>query len=265
MVGHDAQLELPCSEALWQAQTETEWHEARLAESHNGTGVATTVREACALIVDYNDRESPPMSTTAAMRWSPFAVVCIMHIFSTRLWHTSHGTLSWLIPTARPVTAHIGDTTSDPTPRGGAVASLLAVGRRCHDLIKAYDEQVEQDSTLQRTKEAKWQLANAADVLRVCYCRTVPALARLDCDTLLRGGQDDVHVAIQEHVAVPLERNAEFTLAASVAYEGLCVPLRYGGQLYRKTGALNGSLETLITGWDNGESTILLEYGLVLC
>lgn len=260
MVGHDAQLELPCSEALWQAQTETQWYEARLAESQDGTGVATTVRDACALIVDYNDRESPPISTTAAMRWSPFAVVCIMHIFSTRLWHTSHGTLAWLIPTARPVTAHIGDATPDTTARGGGVSSLLAVGRRCHDLIKAYYEQVERDGTLRRTKDARWQLANAADVLRVCYGRTVPALARLDCDTLLRGGQDDVRVAIQEHVAVPLERNAEFTLAASVAYEGLCVPLRYGAQLYRKTGALNGSLENLITGWDNGESIIVLAY-----
>lgn len=226
MVGHDAQLELPCPEALWQAQTETEWQEARLAESQDGTGgVATTVRDACALIVDYNDRESPPISTTAAMGWSPFTVVCIMHIFSTRLWHTSHGTLAWLIPTARPATAHIGEASSDTTTtRGGGIASLLAVGRRCHDLIKAYDEQIEGDSTLRRTKDARWQLANAADVLRVCYGRTVPALARLDCDTLLRGGQDDVRVTIQEHVAVPLERNAEFTLAASVASEGLCVP-----------------------------------------
>lgn len=260
MVGHDGQLELPCSEALWQAQTETEWHEVRLVESLDGTGKATTVKDACALIVDHNERESPPISATVAMNWSPFAVVCIMHIFSTRLWHTSHGTLSWLITAPRTVAAHTSNAESDTNARGGPVSSLLAVGRRCHDLIKAYGEQIEHDSTLRRTKDARWQLANAADVLRVCYGRTVPALARLDCDTLLRGGVDDVRVAIQEHVAVQLERNAEFTLAASVAFEGVCVPLRYGAQLYRKTGALNGSLENLITGWDNGESIIVLEH-----
>lgn len=260
MIGHEGQLELPCSEALWKAQTETEWHNARLLEANSSGNVPTTVRDACALIVDHNDRESPPISATAAMKWSPFAVVCIMHVFSTRLWHTSHGTLSWLITAPRTVAANTSNACSDTTAHGGPVSSLLAVGRRCHDLIKAYGEQIEQDGMLRRTKDARWQLANAGDVLRVCYGRTVPALARLDCDTLLRGGEEDVRVAIQEHVAVPLERNAEFTLAASVAFEGVCVPLRYGTQLYRKTGALNGSLENLITGWDNGESIIVLEH-----
>lgn len=81
----------------------------------------------------------------------------------------------------------------------------------------------------------------------------MPALARLDCDTLLRGGEDDVRVAVEEHVAARLGRTAEFTIAASVAFEGLCIPLRYGTQLYRKTGALSGSLEHLVAGWDNGE------------
>lgn len=260
MIGHEGQLELPCSEALWKAQTETEWHNARLLEATFNGDVPTTVRDACALIVDHNERESPPISATTAMKWSPFAVVCIMHVFSTRLWHTSHGTLSWLITAPRTIAAHTNNAASDTNAHGGPVSSLLAVGRRCHDLIKAYGEQIEQDGMLRRTKDARWQLANAGDVLRVCYGRTVPALARLDCDTLLRGGEEDVRVAIQEHVAVPLERNAEFTLAASVAFEGVCVPLRYGTQLYRKTGALNGSLENLITGWDNGESIIVLEY-----
>lgn len=256
-VGHDGELELPCPEALWQARTEAEWNEARLAEAERGSAVATTVRDACALIVDHHDeQESSPISLTTALRWSPFAVVCIMHILATRLWHVSHGTLSSVATTLRPVAANATNaSSSDGTaPGGGAVSSLLATGRRCHDLIRAYGEHIEKDAILRRTKDARRQLASAADVLRVCYGRTVPALARLDCDTLLRGGQDDIRVAIEEHVAAPLERTAEFTLAAAVAFEGLCAPLCHGAQLYRKTGALNGSLESLVAGWDNGES-----------
>lgn len=255
-VGRDGGLELPCSEALWQARTEAEWTEARLAEAGRGGGVSMAVRDACTLIADCNnDREPPPVSTTAAMTWSPFAIVCIMHIFSTGLWHLSHGPLSSVTTTLRPAVAH---TLRVPnlTSRHGAEPSLLATGRRCHDLIRAYSERIEEqeDGTLRRsTKDARWQLANAADVLRVCYARTAPTLVKLDCDTLLRGGDEDVRVAIREHVAAPLERSAEFTLAAAVAYEGLCVPLRYGAQLYRRTGALSGSLESIISGWDNGE------------
>lgn len=246
-VGHDGELELPCSEALWQARTEAEWNEARVAEGA-GSGAATTVRDACALIVDDNGRES-------ALRWSPFAVACVMHILATRLWHVSHGTLS-AATTLRAVSTAAPPTTASPPDTAAAAPSLHAAGRRCHDLIRAYGEHVEQqgDSTLRGTREAGWQLADAADVLRVCYGRTVPALARLDCDTLMRGGEGDVRAAAREHVAAPLERTAEFALAAAVAFVGLCVPARHGSQLYRKAGALSGSLENLVAGWDNGES-----------
>lgn len=246
-VGHDGELELPCSEALWQARNEAEWNDARAAEADSGGGAAMTVRDACFLIADYNEREpSLPSSRSTALRWSSFAIVCIMHIFSTRLWHVSHETLSTVACT-QPGAVREVDVSFKATVRQGA-------GRRCHELIRAYAEHIEHDRTLRCTRDARWQLADAADVLRVCYVRSVPALARLDCDTLLRGGQDDVRVAVEEHVAAALVRHAEFTVAASVAFEGLCVPPRHGTQLYRKTGALSGSLEHLVAGWDNGES-----------
>lgn len=243
-VGQDGQLELPCSEALWQARTETEWKEARTADLNHGSSSTTTIRDAFAQLVDNNDHESP---APVALNWSPFAVVCIVHILSTRFWHVSHGTLSAITVTPGPGSSN--STTSGAVPR-----LFVTAARRCHDFIRAYSDHTD-GGTLRRTKDARWQLANAADVLRVCYGRTVTALARLDCDTLLRGGDDDVRVAIEEHVGMPLERSAEFTVAAAVAFEGLCVPSRYGTQLYRKAGALSGSLEHVIAGWDSGEST----------
>lgn len=252
-IGHDGQLELPCSEALWQARNETEWKEARLTDLDHGRSATTTVREAFALLVGGSDQESPPITDIAALQWSPFAVVSIMHILSTQLWHMNHGSLSGFT-SAKP-----GSPVAPESAEGEAqmsVAKLFAVGRRCHDLIRAYSDDIEQGGNKnagRQAKDAKWQLANAADVLRICYGRTMPALAHLDCDSLLRGGLGDVTLAIQEFVAVPLERNAEFTLAASMAYEGLCIPLRYGAHLFRKAGALNGSLENLIAGWDSGE------------
>lgn len=63
-VGHDGELELPCPEALWQARSEAQWAEARAAEA---CGPPTTVRAACALIVDYDDAGSPPIEGTPAM------------------------------------------------------------------------------------------------------------------------------------------------------------------------------------------------------
>lgn len=252
-VGHDGQLELPCSEALWQAKNETEWNEARIVDPNHGSGLTTTIRDAFAQLVDNNDHESPQPT---ALNWSPFAVVCIVHILSTRFWHVSHGTLSAITVTPSP---------GSNRGTSGAVPRLFnTAARRCHDFIRAYSEHIEeQDNTLRRIKDARWQLANAADVLRVCYGRTVPALARLDCDTLLRGGEEDVRVAMEEHVAMPLERSNEFTLAAAVAFEGLCVPSRYGTQLYRKAGALSGSLEHLVAGWDSGES--IVSNGISIC
>lgn len=244
-VGNDGQLELPCSEALWEARNEAEWNEARIADPNHGNGLTTTIRDAFAQLVDNNDHESPQ---PVALDWSPFAVVCIVHILSTRFWHVSHGTLSAITVTPGPGS---NNSTSAAVPR-----LFITAARRCHDFVRAYSEHIEQDNTLRRTKDARWQLANAADVLRVCYGRTVPALARLDCDTLLRGGEEEVRVALEEHVGMPLERSAEFTMAAAVAFEGLCVPMRYGTQLYRKAGALSGSLEHLIAGWDSGESMV---------
>lgn len=248
-IGQDGQLELPCSETLWQAKSETEWNEARLAEIHHGSGSTTTIRDAFVQLVDNNDPQSCLILDPAALKWSPFAVVCIVHILSTRLWHVSHGALPAVTATAAAGPSGRGNNTSS------AVSKLfLAAARRCHNFIREYSDRIEQDNGAQQhTKDARWQLADAADVLHVCYSRTVPALARLDCDTLLRGEHEDVRVAIREHLRTPLERNAEFTLAAAVAFEGLCVPIRYGAQLYRKTGALTGSLEHLVAGWDSGE------------
>lgn len=244
-VGHDGDLELPCPEALWQARSEAEWIQARDAEASSSRGGAggsspspTTVRAACALIVDYDDAGSPPIAATPAMGWSPFAVVCVMHILATRLWHVGHGTLSSATSTAlRPLTA------------AQRAPSLLATGRRCHDLIRAHHA-----GNTHAGRDARRQLAAAADVLRVCYGRTVPALARLDCDALLRGGEDDVRAAAGDHVSVPLERTPQFTLAAAVAFEGLCAPLACGAQVCRKTGALGVGLEAVVAGWDNCES-----------
>lgn len=223
-----------------------------------------TVREACFVVAAHqhhhnNDREQHP--SPALLRWSPFAVVCIMHMFATRLWHVSHETLS-SAATRLPADAGAAAQQQQHAAAAAAAASAscqhsaLASGRRCNDLIRAHADRIdEQDPRRARAaRDARWQLADAGDVLRVCYCRAVPALARLDCDTLLRGGAEDVRVAVEEHVAAPVARCAEFTVAAAVAFEGLCVPLRYGGaQLYRKTGALSGSLEHLVAGWDNGE------------
>ncbi|KAK7699553.1 hypothetical protein SLS64_011506 [Diaporthe eres] len=254
-IGHDGELELPCSEALWQARNEGEWNGARAAEADSR---AMTVREACFLIADHDDRGRPPLTSSpqgTALRWSPFAIVCIMHIFSTRLWHVSHETLS-SAATARPCEAHQLEACFKAAVRQGA-------GRRCHDLIRACAERAERDRSLRCTRDARWQLADAADVLRVCYARSVPALARLDCDTLLRGGEDHVRAAVAEHVAAPLGRHAEFTLAAAVALDGLCVPLRYGTQFYRKSGALSGSLEHLVAGWDN--ALLLSKWADVVC
>lgn len=239
-VGHDGDLELPCPEALWQARSEAEWAGARAAEASRTP--STTVRAACALIVDYDDAGSPPIEGTPAMGWSPFAVVCVMHILATRLWHVGHGTLSSAAGTAAPRPA----TAAQPAP-----PSLLATGRRCHDLIRAHYYAGHHAHT---GRDARRQLAAAADVLRVCYGRTVPALARLDCDALLRGGEGDVRAAAGDHVSAPLERTPQFTLAAAVAFEGLCAPLACGAQVCRKTGALGVGLESVIAGWDNCES-----------
>lgn len=252
-IGHDGQLELPCSEALWQAEDETEWNEAMLTDGNHGASI--TIRDAFGQLVDNSEQDSRGHT---ALEWSPFAVVCIMHILSTRFWHVSHGTLTAVTSTSRGPAGTAasppghGSNTSTVVPRLFATAA-----RRCHDFIRAYSEHIEQDPTLRRPEDARWQVANAADVLRVCYGRTVPALARLDCDTLLRGDDDDVRVAMDEHVRMSLERTAEFTLAASVAFEGLCGPLQYGAQLYRKTGALTGGLERLISGWDSGEYLLI--------
>lgn len=251
-IGHDGQLELPCSEALWQAENESKWNEAMFTDSHHGAGSSITIRDAFAQLVDNSEQDLPGQT---ALKWSPFAVVCIMHILSTRFWHVSHGTLSAVTSTSRgptgpansPLVGH-GSITSSVVPKLFATAA-----RRCHDFIQAYSDHIEQDLTIRRPEDARWQVANAADVLRVCYGGTVPALARLDCDTLLRGDDDDVRVAMEEHVRMPLERTAEFTLAASVAFEGLSAPLQYGAQLYRRTGALTGGLEHLVSGWDSGE------------
>lgn len=76
-----------------------------------------------------------------------------MHILATRLWHVGHGTLSSAASTAlRPATA------------AQLAPSLLATGRRCHDLIRAHDAEHTHTG-----RDARRQLAAAADVLRVCY------------------------------------------------------------------------------------------------
>lgn len=247
-IGHDGDLELPCTDALWRAQSAQEWVQARDAENGSGSGPAT-VRDAFALLAN---EQNPPSTTSLTMlRWSPFAVVVIMHILATRLWHLNQGGVPWR---SLSEVNHIHPNgSSGPDTSRIPKLFMTAIGR-CHDLIRAYEDHVERSIGSQHANHARLQLSNAAEVLRVCYGRTVPALTNLDCDSLLRGGLGDVLIAIQEYVFMPLERNAEVTLAAFRAYEGLCVPLRHGTQFFRKTGALTGSLEHIIAGWDNGKS-----------
>lgn len=258
-IGHDGDLELPCSDALWQAQTAQEWTEARDAENDQGSGFTTprAVRDALALLVNDHHRRSPTGITnndSVPLQWSPFAVVVITHILSTRLWHLNQDSIVWRYLSSSSSSSS-SQLINNPATRSDVSKHLMTALRRCHELITAYEDHVEKQRSIDPycSTHAGLQLATAAETLRVCYGRTVPALMRLNCDSLFRGGLGDGLVAIQEYLSVPLERNAEVTAAVSMAYEGLCTPLRHGAQFFRKAGALNGSLEHIMAGWDNGE------------
>jgi hypothetical protein len=296
-ISHDQELELPCSDDMWQAADEAAWNEARVAEAEHdgGGGVGTmTVRDAVTRILtskDYWGDESSAQGAAApdpvALRWSPYAVVCIMHIMSTRIWHWRHGPLTGVMnnnatpPAPGPVRSQ--SPPGGPKSTSGAVPRVFfEAGRRCRELIRAHSEQlVEQQresgkQSSHRTattatrgtaaaapggSQQQQQLGNAADVLRVCHARLAPALTPMGCDTLLllqggAGEDEDMRAVIWDHVRAPLERDGDYTRATAVAFEGLAERLRLGAQLHRKTGALGGSLERLVSGWDSGEFSL---------
>lgn len=238
-IDHNGGLELPCSDELWHACTDAEWNQVRVAElsNRNAGAYALTVKEACALLLDEDGQYSAMIAggKVASQGWSTFTLVSIIHILTTGIWHSN---------------------TSEPLGVSRLAGSRLAATvRRCHELIRAHHD--EQTTGGRRRPHALWQIADAADVLRICYGRIVPAIARVDRESLLRAEPEVVSAAMRLHVAVPWERSKDATMAVAVAYQGLCIPLRYGSQYFRKAGALSGSLEQLIAGWENGQSPAL--------
>lgn len=233
-INHDGELELPCPEALWHASTTEEWSRARGNESAKG---CLSIRDAVSILVS---GETSAELSSSSLSWSPFAAVIITHVLATQLWHASHAALPWTSTTAS------GGVVSGPS--NTMTAAFEAALTRCHNLINPSTDAsgggwIENENAL---------LFNAFAVLRVCYCRAVPALSCLDRSSLLRSDPSDFS-AVHDYVAAPLTRNKQVTSAIARAFEGIWVPSRKGALLVRKTAALTWSIEHAIAGWDTGK------------
>ncbi|KXT05570.1 hypothetical protein AC578_3729 [Pseudocercospora eumusae] len=212
-VPYHGDVELPCSENLWQADSADEWQNLHLAE-HTLPSLRDSVN---ILTLKATARELP----LSAYTWSHFAVVVVMHTMAIHIWHG-------------------GYADQENTSLYGTTLA------RCRDLIKATGEA--QCGDWLQTKPSF--LFNASCILRICHGRSHPQVLQPDKTALLRGQPEDVSVAIQEYATAPMTRSKTMTDTIAGVFDGLCSPDRRCLLLLVKTVALTWSFEHAIASWD---------------
>ncbi|EME88830.1 uncharacterized protein MYCFIDRAFT_192899 [Pseudocercospora fijiensis CIRAD86] len=212
-VPYHGDVELPCSENLWQAESADEWHHLRPAE-HTLPSLRDSVN---ILTLKATAKELPP----GAYTWSHFAVVVVMHTMAIHMWHG-------------------GYADQENTSLYGTTLA------RCRDLIKATGE-AQCGDWLQAKPSF---LFNASCILRICHGRSHPQLLQPDKTALLRGQPEDASIAIQEYATAPMTRSKTMTETIAGVFDGLCASDRRSLLLLRKTVALTWSFEHAIASWD---------------
>lgn len=230
-VNRDGSVRLPCAEMLWTAHTEALW---RRAVRKSPPDPSQTIHQAVARLVGANSG-----SATPATYWSPFAKLVLMHAITTQISRASDERLSW-----RPQTDDSTDARSDASLSLDNVQGIL---NKCRSITAP--STVGFDGGMDRSDDF---LFNAASILRVAYGRALPGIFAAHRCSLLRTAKHQLRAALREFVGLKQERNAMITRTVGLIFEGLCVPVRKGVLLVRKTAALSWSMEHAFVGWDTG-------------
>ncbi|KAK6385921.1 hypothetical protein LTS17_001493 [Exophiala oligosperma] len=228
----DGYIEMPCDQAMWDAQTPDQW--AALA-SVRGKSTPLSLRDAVSTLMYENITKPVPPH---CWQWSPFAVSAVINAVSIQLWHISQGSY------------FLGELSSMGKPQDASKSQTLtqaeAALTRCRSLIT----QARTDADYAWTDAEGPLLFNCLALLRVTYCRTFAGTGTADSTILLKATQDDLLESIEDFVAAPQERSDMITRAVSRAFEGMLIPYKMGTPLIQKTAALTWAIEHALAGWD---------------
>lgn len=231
-VCQDGIVEMPCSDALWDAPTQQQWQNVARTQQSSST---MSVKDAVAVLLYGRSPEGLP---EVCWTWSPFATFVAMHAMTTQVWHMTH---FWDMSSRF-------DDTLDPFVAQLSARTEQALSR-CRTLL----------STARNDQEHTWNdadgpiLFNAFAVLRVCYSRAFTDVRVADRSLLLREESSEILSALRDFVAAPQNRDEFTTEAIAKAVEAFHIPIRAGSLLIQKTAALTWSIDHALAGWDSGK------------
>ncbi|KPI35705.1 uncharacterized protein AB675_1235 [Cyphellophora attinorum] len=230
---HEGSIELPDSDALWNAGDENQWQHC-VALVHESR--PQNLKDAVAMLINGSKDEE---LVEVARTWSPFSTAMIMHAVSIQVWHSIDG--SGLISSAHDLSAQ-SDTQLSSAPN-----KIEAALTRCRSILT----QAKPETDGLWTDSDGPLLFNAFAVLRVTYGRAFTGIRLADRMLLLRDNYSDISQAISDYIAMPQERSKLVAQAIARTFEGLVLPFRSGAPLLRKTAALTWSVEHALAGWDS--------------
>lgn len=185
------------------------------------------------------DSDTIHVGMAPSSQWGRFATLLMMHVVTVQVGQASEAARSWLGRsdgvTAAPEKSSITIFEQVKPTLNNCRSLAVASGSMRADV---------------RTERGDSLLFNAVSVLRLCYGQALPLAA--ERSSLLRCEDAVLDSALRKFVGVEQARNNFITQTISWTFEGLCIPVRKGVLLVRKTAALTWSMEHALAGWDTG-------------
>lgn len=184
------------------------------------------------------DPEGNHGDVAPSSHWSRFAILLLMHVATIQVSQASDTAMSWR--------GNSDSWTAAADNPGVTFEHLQATLNKCRSLVVASGT-LRSDIWMERGDSL---LFNAVSILRLCYGRVLPLAAYRS--SLLRCEDERLEALLRAFVREEQVRNNFITQTVSWIFDGLCVPVRKGILLVRKTAALTWSMEHAIAGWDTG-------------
>ncbi|GIZ49117.1 hypothetical protein CKM354_001215600 [Cercospora kikuchii] len=229
-VSRDGQHDLPCGRSLWTAPDEASW---RRAMRNAPTQTNMSMQDALSVLATIDGSQKDLAIVTG---WSRFAVVLMMHVATLQTSQVLESATAWQSESEL-WTSTTGSFTA-------ALAQILTTLSKCRGLVVGPGTP-RSDPCMDPSETVPF---NAAAVLRFCYGRVLPLAEQRS--SLLQCDDELLVVSLRDFINAQHVRDETISQIVTWVFEGLCLPVRRGVQLVRKTAALTWSVEHGVAAWD---------------
>ncbi|KAF4455380.1 zinc finger protein [Fusarium albosuccineum] len=238
----DLEFEIFDDEAMWNAESSTEWRQIRNSNPNQQHGERhRTMKEVLPDIM----LEGRCHSSKAPYQVSAFSALVLMHGAVVHMWQRLQVCQAFAEPSSSTLISDTGSDALGSSLLDGAMRAL----ERCGNFLKGTESQV---NSLGGADEETSLAFNCQAMLRIAYIRLFKPINASKCLNLMDLDPEEMDEAITLFATTKMERGPRLLDAVIHCFEGLRIPVKLGYMFVRKTAALRWSVEHAVAGWESG-------------